>query len=723
MKNQSFFSKRSIYVALIGLLPMLLWSQPSAFSLETAVLGGAAKLSPLNLSQLAWIPGTERFSYVAERDGQWQILSSHAAKADLRSELTLEAFNKAIDGADLAPMQRFPAIVWTGPATFRFESSSAFYGFDLQAKKASRLVGWAEDAANHDVSSKESVAYTVDQNLFVSGIGSENTPVTKEQNHGIRHGESTHRNEFGISKGTFWSPDGQKLAFYRTDETMVTDYPILDFEQVPASNKNIKYPFAGQKSHHATIGVYDLNSHETIYLKTGGDPEHYLTNVTWTPDGREIWVVEVNRGQDHVQMFRYDSQSGQQIAKVFEEKHPKYIQPQHGPIFIPGLQEFLWLSERDGFNHLYHYRYDGSMVSQLTSGPWAIINFLGFDTGAKNCFIETTLASATERHFHALNLKSKELTPITPGKGTHRVLMHPSGKYFLDNWSAVDLPRIVRVQDAKGKTLQELLKAQDPLATYGLPKPELFQIKAADGKTDLWSRLIKPMDFDPAKKYPVLVYVYNGPNIQLIQDTYLGGAPGWMYWLATQGYLVWTVDGRGSANRGLEFEQATFRNLGAVETADQLEGVEYLKSLPFVDASRMVVHGWSYGGFMTCNLMLRSPGVFNAGVAGGPVINWDWYEVMYTERYMDTPESNPDGYASSSILKYIPDLKGKLMLIHGTSDDVVVWQHSLEAVEEAVKRGVQLDYFVYPMHPHNVNGKDRLHLMKKVLDYLMEAND
>ena len=700
----------------------LVSAQSNAFTLETAMLGGA-KVNPGNLSQLGWIPGTGDYVYASEKDGSWALMSGSAAKGGTKSVLALADLNAVLKGAGVSEFPRFPQLKFMGATVIRFEADGALHTYDWATKKLVKGVSWSGAAANADINDQGSVAYTIDNNLYVSMAGMENYAVTKEVNKGIRHGEAAHRFEFGISKGTFWSPDGKQLAFYRMDETMVTDYPILNLRVFPATDEPVKYPFAGAKSHHVTVGVFNAVTKNVLYLETGGDPEHYLTNVTWSADGKEIWIAELNRDQNRMNLVRYDAATGKRIANVIEESDEKYVEPKHGPIFIPGVAgEFLWLSQKDGYNHLYHYKLDGILIGQLTSGPWIITEFLGFDATGKFAYIETTQQNATERHVYALDIKKRTLSLLTPGKGVHTASVHEGGKYLLDTWTAIDVPRTIRVLDMGGKPVQELLKAEDPLKGYNLPQAKLSKIKAADGKTDLWARTFLPANFDANKKYPVLIYVYNGPGVQLNLDTYLGAGAHWMPWLAQQGYIVFSLDGRGSANRGKDFEQAIFRRLGDVEVDDQMAGVEYLRSLPYVDQARIAVHGWSYGGFMTCMMLMRNPGVFKVGVAGGPVIDWAMYEVMYTERYMDTPQQNPEGYQNANLLNLVADLEAKLLLIHGTSDDVVVWQQSLEMVEASITKGVQLDYFVYPNHPHNVRGKDRLHLMTKVLNYVVEGN-
>jgi dipeptidyl-peptidase-4 len=379
--------------------------------------------------------------------------------------------------------------------------------------------------------------------------------------------------------------------------------------------------------------------------------------------------------------------------------------------------QFVWVSERTGYDHLYLYDTKGKLIRPLTKGDWMVTDILGFSKDGKQLFYSSTAESPLERHSYSVNLKNAKTTRLTQDKGMHSASLSPDGKYILDNYSNQATPRKIQVLGTDGKLKQTLLTAKNPLTDYALGETTITILKAEDG-TGLYTRMITPPNFDKNKKYPVVVYVYGGPHLQLITNNWLGGANLWMHLMAQKGYIVYTMDSRGSSARGLAFEQAPFRQMGTVEMADQLRGVEYLKSLPYVDANRMGMHGWSYGGFMTTTLMLRSPDTFKVGVAGGPVIDWKFYEIMYTERYMDSPEQNKEGYEQANLLNHVKNLKGKLLMIHGTADDVVVWQHSLSFLKKAVDEGILLDYFVYPGHPHNVRGKDRVHLMRKITQYL-----
>ena len=717
--------KRYILLVAIVLIGSLSFAQLKTLTAEESVLLERNVLVE-RVSQLDWIPGTEKFAYLKQVDEEWQLIAGEAASAKREILANLPDFNTAMKAAGFAERTAFPAMRLIGATKFRFLQDNTFCSYDWVAKKVDKLSSYNAEGTNIDINLHHGIAYTIAQNLYISLPGKPDIAVTNEKNQDIRHGEAAHRFEFGITNGTFWSPLGDQIAFYRVDESMVFNYPLFNLKTHPATPEVIKYPAAGAKSHHATVGVYNTATAKTTYLQTTGDPEHYLTNITWSPDQKAIYIAELNRDQNQMALNRYNAETGAFEKTLFEESDPKYIEPKHGPQFVPGHpDQFLWQSQRSGYNHVYLYKTDGTLIGQVTkSDQFQVTEVLGFDTKTTTLYVTVTGNFGMDRIPMAWDLKKMTGTVLATESGVHACTLSPTGAHLLDVYSSVDVPNRTSVRETKkGSITQELLNAPNPLKDYAVSKPKLFTIKAADGKTDLSCRLYAPVNFNEDEVYPVLVYVYNGPGVQLITNTWNAGGPLWMQYAAQKGYYVFTVDGRGSAFRGKEFEQAIFRDLGTVEVADQLKGVDYLKSLPNVNAKRMVIHGWSYGGFMTCNMMLRAPGTFNAGVAGGPVIDWSLYEIMYTERYMDTPETNKAGYDNSLVTKYIKDLKGKLMLIHGTNDDVVEWQHCLDFVEKAVTNGVQMDYFVYPNHPHNVRGKDRAHLMRKVLDYLMENNE
>jgi dipeptidyl-peptidase-4 len=501
------------------------------------------------------------------------------------------------------------------------------------------------------------------------------------------------------------------------DQSDVTDYPIIDWSTVPAKNKNIKYPFAGNKSHYVTLQIYDLKKGSTVQVKTEGPKEQYLTNIAWNPDESKIYIAVLNREQNHFKMNEYDAATGNFVRTLFEEKDEKYVEPLHPMLFVKNnAKQFIWQSRRDGYNHFYLYNIDGKLVKQLTKGPWEVKSENGFDEKGENLYFHANAQKPVNHDFYSVNLKSGKMTRLTRDDGFHLVTTSEKGD-FIDNYTSCYVPREYRSISKDGKTTT-LFKADNPLKDYKTGSWNLLTIQNSEG-TDLYCRIFKPADFDSSRKYPVIVYLYNGPHSQMVTNSWMLGGEVWYQYMAQKGFIVFTMDGRGTSYRGKAFEQAIHRQVGTVEMEDQLKGVEYLKSLPYVDGNRLGVHGWSYGGFMTTSLMTRHPGIFKVAVAGGPVIDWSMYEIMYGERYMDMPQENKEGYNKNNLLNYVDKLKGKLLMIHGTQDDVVVWQHSVLYQRKAIDKGVQMDYYIYPGHLHNVLGKDRAHLMEKVCNYFI----
>lgn len=672
-------------------------------------------IRPKSLKQLKWMGVTDNFAFVYKN----KLVKINAASQKADTILDLKDINTQLKDLDIKESKRFPGISFIDENSFRFSHENKLLLFDIKAKKLQQLNSYRDDAENIDIETNTfNVAYTIDNNLFVSVNGSE-IGITDDTDDGIVNGQAVHRREFGIEKGTFWSPKGSYLAFYHKDETMVKDYPLVNIDTRIAEVKNTKYPMAGETSHHVMVGIYNLENGKTIFLKTGEPAEQYLTNISWGPEEKFIYVAVLNRDQNHMKLNSYNAVTGEFVKTLFEENNDKYVEPEHGMFFLTSNPEqFLWMSEKDGYDHLYLYEVSGKMIKQLTKGEWVVKDFLGYDNKGSKAYFTGTKDSPLERQVYTVSLKSGDITKLSIGKGTHKAVFSNDKNYFIDVYSSFteDVCRKYSLVSAKGKTLNILLDATDPMKDYNLGETSLITLKSSDNK-DLYCRLIKPSNFDPDKKYPVFIYVYGGPHAQLVTDSWLAGGGLFLNLLAQRGYVIFTMDNRGSANRGRDFEQAIFRDIGTVEAEDQMKGVEYLKSLDYVDPDRIGVDGWSYGGFMTISLLTRYPDVFKVGVAGGPVIDWKYYEVMYGERYMDTPQDNPDGYENSSLLNRAKDLQSKLLIIHGTVDPTVVWQNSLDFVERCVKEGVQMDYFVYPGHEHNVRGKDRAHLYEKIFNY------
>ena len=687
-------------------------AQKKQFTMAEATNGMGTTLAPKSIKGTSWQPGTDNF---------WQADSANGHAVWSYTDFAKE--NKA--EAVIVEQGSYPVKVTTIPALKWIDKDDAYFmsGKDVvTGKLTDNKWSWTktttlpDNAANITVDKSRKIAWTIDNNLWL-----DNVPVTAEADKNIVCGQSVHRDEFGIDRGIFFSPMGNYLAYYRMDQTMVKDYPIIRWDTVPAQVDLVKYPMAGGTSHQVTLCVYDPATKKTVVMKTGdAEKDHYLTCVTWSPDEAFVYIAILNRDQNHLWLNKYDAKTGEMVKTLFEETNPKYVHPTHPLTFIPGKNdEFIWWSERDGFDHLYLYNTDGKLLHQLTKGNWVVNELVGFNTKKNEAIITTAKESPLEKHIYKVDLEGGKMERIDKGEGMHTATCSEDGKYVLDVYNGPGVAKDYMIRSTSKGFEKYLLRSPDPLRDYDRAQIRnvTINLNSDKGAIPLYGKLVLPPNFDSTKRYPVIVYLYNGPNVQQVHNSFPESGNLWFEYMAQHGYIVFTMDGRGSWNRGQAFEQATFRHLGDVEMEDQLRGVDYLKSLPYVDASRMGIHGWSFGGFMTTSLMLKHPNVFKCGVAGGPVMDWKMYEVMYTERYMDKPQDNPDGYAAANLLDKVKNLKGKLMLIHGTQDNVVVWQHSIDFIQKCVSEGVQIDYFVYPGYEHNVRGKDRVHLMQKITDY------
>ena len=708
--------KSALLVMLLSLLiPNIMAQEPKMPTLEDLIPGGATYRSAENISGLQWWgdqcikPGIEAVFMINPRNGKETPLT------------TRNIVNKALEAGNHGKLQHFYNVSFPWPKKslmlITLPDKYIVYDFDYREVISTRPL--PKEGANRDYHPETGhVAYTIGNNLYVDDRAVTNEPE------GIVCGQSVHRNEFGISKGTFWNPAGDLLAFYRMNESMVTPYPLVDITTRIALVDKIRYPMAGMLSHQVKVGIYNPATQKTIYLDMGDPKDRYFTNITWAPDGKSLYLIELNRDQNHSKLCRYDAESGKLQQVLIEERHPKYVEPQSPILFLPwDSHKFIYQSQRDGFNHLYLYNTEGELLKQLTSGPWLVQDIVGFNRNTKELIIKSTEISPLQSNLYAVNLKNGKRSLIGDPTGMHSAQISGfMGTYLIDNASSPTCPRIIKLMSTNPKKQREhtLLTAKNPYEGFEMPSIEVGTIKAADGKTDLYYRLIKPADFDPAKKYPAIVYVYGGPHAQMITNGWMNDARGWDIYMANKGYIMFSLDNRGSSNRGLEFENATFRQLGIEEGKDQVKGVEFLKSQPYVDGERIGVHGWSFGGHMTTALMLRYPEIFKVGVAGGPVIDWGYYEIMYGERYMDTPQANPEGYKQTNLKNLAGNLKGHLLIIHDDHDDTCVPQHTLSFMKACVDARTYPDLFIYPTHKHNVLGRDRVHLHEKITRYFEE---
>ena len=711
--------KRLIYCVVVTLLCSLTANAQKQFTLEDLNFGGTnyQNMIPKN-KNLTWWGNT---LYHMEKDSCWSV--------DTRNGKEKLAFTsqqiKEWAGLDNPVNLKWASFPYADKPLMLIATPDRRMLVDLKKHR----LEWSQNTdgeTNEDWNkASRNVAFVKGDNLWITTADGKTSQITTDGSRDIVYAQSVHRNEFGIEKGTFWSNSGNLLAFYRMDQSMVADYPLVnvpeldDSVQVEATPAPEKYPMAGQTSHIVQVGVLDIATGKIIYLNTGDATDRYFTNIAWSADDKLIYMFELNRDQNDCRLVSYDATTGEKIAEIYRETSDKYVEPQNPIVFLPwDSSKFIMQSQRDGYNHLYLYNADGSLVKQLTSGNWVVMEMMGFDTERKAVIIAGNEISPIQRNLFSVDVATGKRTRIDEGgKGWHSGILNQDGTWLADYYSEPDVPRKIAVLNTSTAKAMSYYSAPNPWEGYDVPEYSCGSIKADDGVTDLYYRMVKPVGFDPAKKYPTVVYVYGGPHAHNVDARWNYCSRSWETYMAQKGYLLFILDNRGSENRGRDFEQATFRHLGQVEMRDQMSGVEYLRSLPYVDTNRIGVHGWSFGGFMTISLITNYPDVFKVGVAGGPVIDWKWYEVMYGERYMDTPQSNPEGYAQTSLIHKAKDLKGRLQIIIGLNDPTVVPQHAYSFLKACIAAGTQPDFYVYPGQGHNMRGHQSVHLHERITRY------
>ena len=688
---------------------------------------GPRKYAPTSLVAQQWRKDSKSITYLSTDFSS--LLERSAAngwkETTLSTKAEFEAALKAKFPTEEFVLRTFPfAFEWKTANTFETEIASKTNNYkvvyDVTTKQISSSIGYSNEGAQARFASNNNVAWLKDNNIRITS-NNKTIDVTNDENKAIVNGSDyVHRQEFGIDRGMWWNASGTQLAYYRKDETMVGNYPIINWNEREAANKDIKYPMAGMTSENVTLVVFDVASGKKVTIQTGEPKEQYLTMVSWEPTGKFIFIGILNRDQNHLKFNKYNASTGEFIKTLFEEKATTWVEPQHALTFVPNNpNQFIYQTDFNGFNQMYLYNTDGKLIKNLGFKDVVVTNLLGFD--AKNSKINYigTANNGLDRQLYQVDLKTGKTVQLTTVSGTHNASVSSDGMMVLDQYSNTTTPNEVSILNIKTKMANTtLVKAENPFTgKIDLPKIEMVTLTSPDGKTPLNGRLIYPANFDATKKYPVMVYVYGGSHARLVTNKWLGGAGYFDMYMAQQGYVVFTLDNRGSDARGKRFCDVNHRNLGVNEMADQMKGVEFLKSKSFVDTDKIGVFGWSFGGFMTTSLLTSQPDTFKVGVAGGPVIDWKYYEIMYGERYMDTPQDNPEGYAKASLLDKVKNLKGRLLIIHGAQDPVVVQQHSMNFIEASIKAGKQVDYFLYPNHEHNVGGRDRIHMYAKIADY------
>lgn len=653
------------------------------------------------------------------------------AAADL--QLPGEPKPLAVDGYSFnADEQKILFTTGTEPI-YRRSARASYYVFDRATRKLTPLsAGGKQGYATFSPDGRH-VAFTRDNNLFVTDLATmQETAVTTNglKNHLINgSADWVYEEEFGFAQGFCWSPDSRYLAFYTFDESQVPEYDMQEWGGLYPREYRFKYPKAGEKNSVVSVSSYEVASGSTTKMDVGPNPDQYLPRLMWTQAPNTLSIQRLNRLQNKLEILHGDAATGR-TQVVLTDTSPAYVEVNDDLRYLPGGRQFIFTSEKDGYQHLYLHDMSGRQLRQLTRGSWEISAINGFAPATGFVYFTSTQGSALQRHLYRVNLQGGSPQRISEaGNGTDVVNMSPDTRYFLNTHSAAGVPAVVSLREGSTgklvKTLEDNTRLRETLSQYDLSKQEFFTFRTSEG-VELNAWMLKPSNFDPAKKYPVLMHVYGGPSFgssssQTVLDSYGGGNYLWHQLLAQKGYLVVSVENRGTAGRGAAFRKATYANLGKLETIDQGEGAKYLARLPYVDKARIGIWGWSYGGYMTALAMTKNADLFRMGIAVAPVTNWRYYDSVYTERYLKTPQENPGGYDDNSPVQFAQNLRGKFLLVHGTGDDNVHFQNSIAFVDALIKANKDYQTLYYPNRNHSIaGGNTRLHLYRQMTNFVLQ---
>ncbi|TDK46591.1 S9 family peptidase [Algoriphagus formosus] len=609
---------------------------------------------------------------------------------------------------------------------YRRSSKGIFYVVDMPTGEKQQLADGEKISYATLSPDNNKVAFVKDNDLFMVDLSSnEMTQITQDGKwNKIINGAAdwVYEEEFSMAQAFKWSPDGKKIAFIRFDETNVPEFNMQLWGPLYPADYRFKYPKAGEKNAEVSIHVYDLTSGNIQKMDAGSETDIYLPRIYWTQDPNQLAFIRLNRLQNQLDLFHANANTGESKL-IISEKSETYVDLNYNDNlqYLSDGKSFIRTSEQDGFKHIYHHAMDGSLIKQVTSGDWEVTELVGVDEKGKKIYFVSTEVSPLERNFYVVDLNGKNKKSLTPLSGTHRINMSPDHRFFIDYFSTTEIPQKVVLCEANGtpvKTLEENEALEQTLKGFALGKKEFFTFPTVDG-TSLNGYMIKPADFDPNKKYPVLMYVYGGPGSQNVLNSWGGTRDFWHQALVAEGYIVACVDNRGTGARGRDFKHSTYANLGKLETIDQIEGAKYFAKQSFVDPGRIGIWGWSYGGYMSSLSLMIGNDVFKTAIAVAPVTTWRYYDTIYTERYLQTPQLNPAGYDDNSPITHVNKLKGNFLLIHGTGDDNVHFQNTVDLVDALITADKQFETFYYPNRNHGIyGGNTTWHLYSQMTDFL-----
>lgn len=614
-------------------------------------------------------------------------------------------------------------------AIYRHSSKSDYYVYDRASKHVEKLAEGKQQLATFSPNS-DNIAYVYENNLYIKNQDSKKiTQVTTDGKYNeVINGapDWVYEEEFGFAKAFDWNADGTKVAYYKFDEKDVPVFSMDMFQQgLYPSQYSFKYPKAGEKNAEVEIWIYDLKTGKNIEAPVSVDEEFYIPRIQWTKDANVLSVQRLNRHQNKLDFILVDANANTSKT-IFTETDEAYVEVYDDLRFLDDNTHFIWTSEKEGYKHIYLYNLNGEEIRQITKGEWEVSSFYGYNQKTKTLYYQSSENSPLQRSVYSIDIKGRKKKELTEKQGTNNASFSKTFDYFINTYSNANTPNYITLQNRYGKVLNVLKDSKTlntTLANLNLAPKEFVDFKTKDGTT-LNGYLIKPKDFDPNKKYPVFMYLYGGPGSQQVLDSWGGSNMMWFNMLAEQGYIVACFDNRGTGARGRDFKKVTYMNLGKYEVQDQIEANRYLASLNYVDGNRIGIWGWSYGGFMSSNCLFQGNDVFKMAIAVAPVTNWRYYDSIYTERYMRTPQENPAGYDDNSPITHVDKLKGNYLLVHGTADDNVHYQNAIELVTGLIAENKDFDSEMYPDKNHGIyggnKGNTRLHLYKKMTKFINE---
>jgi dipeptidyl-peptidase-4 len=648
-----------------------------------------------------------------------------------KSQLLINGSTINIDDYQFSADENKMLIASETEQIYRHSTRENYYVYDRTTKTLNPVTKGEKQMHATFSPDGSKVGFVRGNNIFIKDLASgKETQVTTDGNqNNIINGATdwVHEEEFAFSVAYFWSPDSKKIAYYKFDESKVKEFSFDEFNnKLYPTQYRFKYPKAGEDNSIVTIHVYDLASASAKLMDIGKETDQYIPRVKWTMDANTVSIVRMNRHQNKLDIMFANATTGE-TKIIYSETTDTYIDIHEGEgdyvYFTDDKKSFIIMNESDGFNHLYLYDISGKLVNQITKGNWDVVNFKGIDEKTKTIFYTASETTATERDIYSIQMNGSGKKKISIEKGTHIPEFSNGMKYYINTFSSANSPSSIAIYNAKGKQIR-ILENNEALTKkmqeFNLSKKELFMFKTTEG-IELNAWMIKPQNFDPSKKYPVFLTFYGGPGRNMVNNSFDGGGYFWHQMLAQKGYIVMCVDNRGTGYRGVAFKKCTYKQLGKLEVADQIETAKYLGTLPYVDKTRIGTFGWSFGGYLSSLCITKGADYFKTAIAVAPVTNWRYYDNIYTERFMSLPQENASGYDDNSPINYVNKLKGKYLLIHGSGDDNVHYQNSMEMITALVNANKQFDLFIYPDKNHGISGGNtRLHLYTKMTNFILD---